>query len=444
MANLEVTFAGVRMRNPIGVAMLGSPSPIGHIPQRHADFLMRYVDAGAGYVSVPAVILERKRPEALDRFKGHVRGGWKLQKAATKGFATREGLFACAYFEQIPTYLDEALELMTRLKPQLPDDVPMIVSIEGFGADTEKWTELAKILDQEGADMIELNMSCPLPMMGDISKEHTYSTDIPPELSPEMESLGLSAILGDTPSAIGPIVKGVVDSVRCPVGVKPSPEAGFPRIVAILKTIANNGAKYVININNPITIAPPDIYNGGRGKYPVFGDLNPMAAIIGPMNRYQTLKCLAAGGVFVPELEYGAVGGIVTPEIMVEMMMLGARQVQISSALYWEGIRVIPRFVSFLETYMDKQGYQTPDDFIGLGRQYIRPIDDDTDFYAYQAVASADKGACTQCGKCAPTFCFAISRGEEGYPLINQEECIACGMCSAICPSEAISIVDRS
>jgi dihydroorotate dehydrogenase len=235
MANLEVAFAGIKMRNPVGIAMLGSPSPIGHVPQRHADFLMRYVEAGAGYVSVPAVILDRKRPKELDEFRGHVRGGWKLQKAATKGFATREGLFACAFFEQIPTYLDEALELMHRLKRQLPNDVPMIVSIEGFGADTGKWSELARILDQEGADLIELNMSCPLPMMGDIAKKHKYSTDIPPELSPEMESLGLSAILGDTPSAIGPIVKAVVDCVNRPVGVKPSPEAGFPRIVAIFK-----------------------------------------------------------------------------------------------------------------------------------------------------------------------------------------------------------------
>ena len=184
-------------------------------------------------------------------------------------------------------------------------------------------------------------------------------------------------------------------------------------------------------------------YDGGKGKYPAFGGLNPLAAVIGPMNRYQTMKCLASGSVFVPELDYAVAGGIVTPENMVEMMMLGAKQIQISSGLYWEGIGILPRFISFLENYMDQQGYETVEDFIGLGTRYIKPIDENTDFRAYEAVARVDMTRCTQCGRCAPNFCFALSRTERGDPLIREEECIACGLCEAICPFDAISIVGR-
>lgn len=108
MANLEIAVGGVKMRNPVGVAQLTTMTPLGHIPQRHADFLMRYVEAGAGYVCVPAVVSERKRPKKLDEFKGHVRGAWKVQRVTTKGFATREGLFATASFDMVPNYLDES------------------------------------------------------------------------------------------------------------------------------------------------------------------------------------------------------------------------------------------------------------------------------------------------------------------------------------------------
>jgi dihydropyrimidine dehydrogenase (NAD+) subunit PreA len=311
------------------------------------------------------------------------------------------------------------------------------------GVDGQKYAKLARMLEEAGADMIEINMSCPLPLMGDSAHQEAYPTDFSPEVSSWMKSLGLTSTLGDIPSAITHVVKAVVEAVKCPVGPKPSPEIGFPRMAAILKTIANAGAKYAVNISNPLSVAPPDIYRQGKGKYPAFGDLNPLAGVIGPMNRCHAIKCLVAGSLFVPELDYAIAGGIVTPEHMVEAMMLGAKQIQISSGLYWEGIKIIPRFISFLVTYMNKQSYESVNDFVGLGLQYIKPVDENTDFGAYQAVARIDVGKCTQCGKCAPNFCFALSRDALGNSIVDERECIACGLCAAICPFDAISIEDR-
>jgi len=422
----------------VGVAALAIPCQAAHVPQRQVDFLMRYVEAGAGYIYTPITVPEGKAP------KGVTKGAFKIAKAQAKGFAAREGLFTVAHIGVVVHPLESALEIIHNIKPKLPKDVPLIANIQGGGADLEDWVELAKVHEQAGVDMLELNMSCPVGLMRDISKKGIeHYTDIPPELSPEMEALGLTPILGDTPSAIGPIVKAVVEAVKIPVGVKPSPEAGFPRIVAIFKAIANNGGKFITNINNPFSIAPPNIYDGGKGIYPKFNDLNPLGVVIGPWNRYQTLKCLGVGITFVPEVDYAAVGGIVHPEHMIEIMMLGARHIGLSSAVFWDGVQALPKFIKFLENYMDKQGYADVDDFIGLGKQYIVPVDENTDFHSDTAVSRLDKSKCTQCGKCAPNICFALSKDEAGYPQANEADCIACGLCVAICPEGAFTIVDR-
>lgn len=51
------------------------------------------------------------------------------------------------------------------------------------------------------------------------------------------------------------------------------------------------------------------------------------------------------------------------------------------------------------------------------------------------------KDWCKSCGICS-AFCptGAISRDEAGYPQIDPEKCITCGMCEMRCPDFAISV----
>lgn len=65
------------------------------------------------------------------------------------------------------------------------------------------------------------------------------------------------------------------------------------------------------------------------------------------------------------------------------------------------------------------------------------------------AVIDLDHCQPTKCGTPCITFCppvrnkiEAIKMGENGFPLINEELCIGCGICIAKCPFEAISIVN--
>ncbi|MEM4289984.1 MAG: ribosome biogenesis/translation initiation ATPase RLI [Nitrososphaerota archaeon] len=65
------------------------------------------------------------------------------------------------------------------------------------------------------------------------------------------------------------------------------------------------------------------------------------------------------------------------------------------------------------------------------------------------AVIDLDHCQPTKCGTPCITFCppvrnkiEAIKMGENGFPVINEELCIGCGICVAKCPFEAITIVN--
>ena len=145
--------------------------------------------------------------------------------------------------------------------------------------------------------------------------------------------------------------------------IKPSAEAGFPRLVAIAKICKDAGAKFITNINAPITVAPPDIYARGASPWrKVNLKINPIGAAVGPWNRYQNYKATATTALFVPDIDVAAVGGMVLPEHAIELMMLGARHIGISSGLYWNGRKVISQFIRFLDKFMDDQGYSSVDE----------------------------------------------------------------------------------
>ena len=62
-------------------------------------------------------------------------------------------------------FLENALEIISLVKPELPEDVPLIAQPNVPGADLEGWVRLCQLLEQAGADALELNF-CPLSMAG--------------------------------------------------------------------------------------------------------------------------------------------------------------------------------------------------------------------------------------------------------------------------------------
>jgi len=448
MADLTTTFAGLKMRSPIGIAPLNRAIGYASNPRVQADWLMRFVDEGAGFIYTGNTRPAKSSPSEL-------KPALKFLKVACKGFAEKEGIFTTGDVDACIHYLDSTLETISIVKPKLPSQVIFIGDISGEGADIDSWVKQAKTFEEAGVDAIELDMSCPLPLMDaqaisklKSSRKRHRSTDLEADLSSiemiVLKELGLSPHLGDTPAVLEPIVRACVEAVKIPVGVKPSAESGFPRLVAIAKICKDAGAKFIANINAPITVAPPDLSNQGRPLWEKLHlPINPIAAACGPWDRYQCYKATGTIATFVPGVDVAAVGGLVNPEHAVEVLMMGASHVGLSSAFFWKGYKSISRFNHFLNRYMDENGFEKMDDIIGLSKKYVRPIDDSIDWGIGKVVSKLDKGKCTQCGICWQNYCPVIYEGEDGYPEVDEEHCQACGMCVAICPSGAYEIKEK-
>ncbi len=136
--DLSIDFLGVRFENPFCL----SSSPVGNC----YDMCAKSYDVGWGGVVFKTIgpahfIIDEVSP----RFD-------QLQKEATPFVGFKN-------MEQIAEHpLEENLADLRRLKKNYPHKV-LIASI--MGSNEKDWTELAALVTEAGADMIEMNLSCP-------------------------------------------------------------------------------------------------------------------------------------------------------------------------------------------------------------------------------------------------------------------------------------------
>jgi dihydroorotate dehydrogenase/NAD-dependent dihydropyrimidine dehydrogenase PreA subunit len=234
------------------------------------------------------------------------------------------------------------------------------------------------------------------------------------------------------------ITREVVKAVKIPVGIKLSPETGFPAIVGTVRRVRDAGAKFISLINCAVSIAPPDIYNHGKSPYPFLDD-NAFSGSTGSWLRMICYKDVAAIARFVPGIDITAAGGAVTPEHCVEMMMLGARLVQVTTGMMEQGRSLLRRCNSFLGKFMAEQGYNSTEEIIGLGQKHIKYLDE-IDMSAGKVKQVTDEEKCTNCGICADQIC-TVRYMENGKLKVNDANCTGCGSCTVSCRQNAIRLI---
>jgi dihydropyrimidine dehydrogenase (NAD+) subunit PreA len=415
MIDLRTELCGVQLKNPFFVA---SHAPIARLsPSEHAGNLARYVAHGAAAVVTAYTTTIRERP-ADSRPRGRA-----VRVQSRPPFGT-EGFFLVSKTRDVIHYLDETLAMIERLRTLV--DVPIVANIVGPGVDPDGWAEHARTFERAGCAAVELNVSCPDNVV-DVDLSGRESTlDIPK---------GASVVLGQLSEELCAVTKAVVGAVGVPVIVKMTPELGYPMLISVAQKIRDAGAAGVTVINSPTSLAPPDIYNGGRPIYPALGTW-AYGGTYGPWDRFITYKYVHAIAQNVPGLQISAVGGNVEPEHSIEFLMLGAQTVQLSSAAIWRGPNVVAANLRFIEDFMKGQGYETLGDFRGAALKYVVPLDD-VDFGTGHSVV--DEMLCTGCGQCAQILCRAVEVTER-LARVNLEKCSGCGFCAMICPEGALSV----
>ena len=131
-------------------------------------------------------------------------------------------------------------------------------------------------------------------------------------------------------------------------------------------------------------------------------------------------------------------GGIVTGEHAAQLIMCGARAVQISSGMLYHGRRQLRKINKFLSDYMDRYGYRTIEDFRGLGARNVRNfVDICPQLLNVKIVSETDESKCNGCGICTDTMCPARYL-ENGIAKVRTEDCNICGLCILCCPEGAV------
>jgi dihydropyrimidine dehydrogenase (NAD+) subunit PreA len=320
------------------------------------------------------------------------------------------------------------VKLLKALRKAIPSDVALIGSaLEG--PNPRNWVESAKKLEEAGADMIELNLGCPL--------EAEAVTGLAPEA---MERLQMGASIGVEPSVAGPIISALAGSVKVPLIAKITPEAGYPGILVMAKTAMKAGARAVVATHTMIAVQPPDIYNGGKGRWPGMDpETNAVGVALGPWIKYLGQRALTFFKQRFPNLEVIAGAGYGKPEDIVEAIMLGANAIETCTGMAIKGYRFFTQVNAFLQRYMKQQGYKKLDDFRGLGLKHVVGFNQ-ARYLDY--VADVDPGLCNGCRICVDTNCPA-TYFDNGVANNKKDRCMGCAQCVTVCPQHAIQLIPR-
>lgn len=207
--------------------------------------------------------------------------------------------------------------------------VPIIVSIAGYSPD--EFAYIAKLVEDGGADAVELNLSCP-------------------------HAKGLGAELGSDPKMVYDVVRAVKESVSIPVFAKLTPN--IDDILKIGKAAEDGGASGVTAINTirglliDIETLKPVLgfgYGGVSGKA-----IHPIA-VYAVWRLYNHLKIPIIG-----------VGGVESYEDAIRLMLVGATAVQVGTAVLKYGISIFQKLLNGIKMYMIKHGFSSIRDIIGL------------------------------------------------------------------------------
>jgi dihydropyrimidine dehydrogenase (NAD+) subunit PreA len=136
------------------------------------------------------------------------------------------------------------------------------------------------------------------------------------------------------------------------------------------------------------------------------------------------------------EIPISGNGGISTWRDAVELLAVGAENIQICTAVMHHGFRIVDDLKSGLSSYMKSKGFSAVDNIVGKALPQI--VDHDS-LPRRRIVSRVNHDSCLRCGVCH-VACrdgghLAITMDRERKPEVDQEHCVGCGLCQLVCPA---------
>ena len=389
-ADLDVEFCGVKFENPFLLA--SAP------PTTTGEMMGRAFDAGwAGAVTKTLVT----NAEAI------VNVTPRLASLSYPG--PKKKVFA---FQNIELVTDRSLSIWLKeiedLRRKHPGKI-VIASIMDDASKPDGWQSLARQCESAGAQMIEINMSCPHGM-------------------PEM---GMGSAIGQNPDLAALVTEWTVDAVDIPVMPKMTPNVTDVALVA--QRCIDAGAPAVAAINTVSAIIGVDLET--LAPHPAVAGKTTPGGLSGLAIKPIALKAIAsiAQATGIP---ISGIGGIYSWEDAAEFLLLGASTLQICSAVMAKGYGIIDDLTAGLSGYLARKGWSRLDDMIGLALPNL--VSHEQLSREAKVYSTIDLSACIKCGRCYVS-CLdagyqAITLGEDKLPVVDRSRCTGCSLCQHVCP----------
>ncbi len=296
MLDLSTNYLGLKLQNPL----MPSASPL----SKSLDTLKRLEDHGAAAVVMYSLFEEQIMHESneLDFFLNQ----------GTESFPE-----ALSYFPDLGHYNlgpDAYLDHVRRAKEEL--EIPIIASLNGIS--TGGWIRYAKLVEEAGADALELNV-------------YYIPTDTG-ATGAEVEQMYLN------------LVRDVKASVKIPVAVKMG--HFFSSIPNFVKQLDDAGANGVVLFNR---FYQPDL------------DLENLEVIanLSLSSSYELRLRLRWAAILYSHIkaDMALTGGVHTADDVIKAMMVGAKVAQIASVLLHYGVHTLSDILVDMQRWMEMHEY---------------------------------------------------------------------------------------
>jgi len=307
----------------------------------------------------------------------------------------------------------ENMEIFRRLKANYPGKL-ILASI--MGQDEAEWGELARLCEENGADAVELNFSCPN-MMDD----------------------GLGSDIGQVPELVERYTRAAKNACSIPVLAKLTPNVGTmsPAAEAAKRGGADgisaiNTIKSITGVNLHTFVAAPAIHGKSAPGGYSGNAVKPIALrFVAELGQNPNLK----------GMHLSAMGGVENWQDAMEFILLGGETVQVTTAVMQYGYRIIDDLKAGLNLYLAEKGFSSVKEAVGLG---LDTLSETTDTLERDTVIFPQfiRERCIGCGRCGISCRDgghqAIRLDAHRRPELNGKNCVGCHLCILVCPQRAI------
>lgn len=318
MANLETTYLGLKLKNPIIAASCGLTNSISNIKA--------LADKGIGAIVIKSMFEEQIHIETEKYIKdGH--GSVKNLTNAPNTIIDKRVFDYDEAYSYIYDYakgntLDKYLSFISEAKKTV--DIPIIASINCVS--NYDWQSFAKKIQDAGADALELNIYI-----------------LPSDFRRSAE---------DNESVYYEIIKEVKKYVTIPISVKIG--FYFTSLSQSIQKLSESGINGLVLFNRPyntdIDIEKISLSAGKvlSSEYEYYHTLRWISILSGRLN-----------------CDLSATTGVHSFETIIKLILAGANTVQVASVLYNHGFDMIPEFLNSISDWMKHHNFEKIEDFRG-------------------------------------------------------------------------------